>query len=360
MVYLFLIDNKIIRSQSALLSLQKRAGKRFCSPAHCFARIFLNLVTAIPAAAAAAAAIIAAAAARVGRIIGCRILAQIERGEQRQGEEFVADVVGKLLAGRNGTEAVAGNQDFHPRQHLEDDGHADGQAEHIVAAVGTGYADGAGHALQRIGHDGIVGHAEQHILVYAHNALADVFHAAGVGKQDIDGDIDITAHTGEAGTIAQALDRQIGDIDIRSAGAAAFKGDGRHRRAGRRRSLVGIIAAALVHYLRITGDGHILVGQLLLLQAAIVHPLHLDTHLFVQSVQRAARNFTGTVGRVGVLIRVERHTLSSLHLPWDNPQGDWPRRGLHFHAMQGRKGGEKNLRKERLLRKTGVPYRLDT
>lgn len=160
------------------------------------------------------------------------------------------------------------------------------------------------------------------------------------------GDIDIAAHTGEAGTIAQALDRQIGDIDIRSAGAAAFKGDGRHRRTGRRRSLVGIIAAALVHHLRIAGDGHILVGQLFLLQAAIVHPLHLDAHLFIQSVQRAARNFTGAVGRVGVLIRVERHTLSSLHLPWDDPQGDWPRRGLHFHAMQGRRGGEKILSKK--------------
>ena len=84
------------------------------------------------AAAAAGAATVAACAACVG--VGNRaFIAQGHGREQRQGEELVADIFRELLGRGNVAEAVAGNQNFHVCQHLQDDGDADGHLEAVIA-----------------------------------------------------------------------------------------------------------------------------------------------------------------------------------------------------------------------------------
>ena len=64
-------------------------------------------------------------------------------------------------------------------------------------------------------------------------------------------------------------------------------------------------SAAGVGYLRIAGDGDFLVIQLLLLQAAVVDPLDLYADLFLQAVQRIARDGAGAGTGIGVLVGIE-------------------------------------------------------
>ena len=255
-----------------------------------------------------------AGAIAIGAGVGeAGFIAQRSGREQRQREKFVTDRIGEFFAGRNGAEAVAGHQNFHLGQYFQHDGHADGKAEGIVALIGTGNAHGTGHAFQRKGHDGFIRHSQQHIAIDGDDALADVFDAAAVRKENINGDLDAAAHTGKAGAVTQPLHAQVCDIHIHGAGTAGFKGDGGYgcgcrghgfrfiAAAGRR------IAAAGVYHLGIAGDGHIHTGQLLLLQAAVVDALHLNADFFVQAIQCIAVHVAGAAGRIGILVGIERH-----------------------------------------------------
>ena len=94
------------------------------------------------------------------------VVAQRGGREQGKAEELVAHVLRKLLAGRDGAEAVGGYQDLHLGQHLQDDRDADDQLELVVALVGARHADGADHAFQTVGNDGLVRDGQQHILSY--------------------------------------------------------------------------------------------------------------------------------------------------------------------------------------------------
>ena len=251
------------------------------------------------------------------------VIAQRRGREQRQTEELVAHILRKFFAGRHGAEAIRGNQDLHLRQHLENHGDADRQLELVIALIGARYADGADHAFQRIRHDGLIGDGEQHILIDRDHTLADVLHAAAVHEQNVNGHVNLAADPGEAGTVAQTFYRQVADGTFRGSRAAAFEGDGRHGcgRGGHGFRIVVVIAAASaagVGYLRIAGDGDFLVIQLLLLQAAVVDPLDLYADLFLQAVQRIARDGAGAGTGIGVLVRIERHEHASFNV-W--PQG---------------------------------------
>lgn len=238
------------------------------------------------------------------------VIAQRRGREQRQTEELVAHILRKFFAGRHGAEAIRGDQDLHLRQHLENHGDADRQLELVIALIGARYADGADHAFQRIRHDGLIGDGEQHILIDRDHTLADVLHAAAVHEQNVNGHVDLAADPGEAGTVAQTFYRQVADGTFRGSRAAAFEGDGRHGcgRGGHGFRIVVVIAAASaagVGYLRIASDGDFLVVQLFLLQAAIVDPLDLYADLFLQAVQRIARDGAGAGTGIGVLVRIE-------------------------------------------------------
>ena len=68
--------------------------------------------------------------------------------EQRQREELVAHVLREFLARRNLAIAVRRNHQFHFREDLEHDGHADGDLELAIADVSPGYANRADKAFQ--------------------------------------------------------------------------------------------------------------------------------------------------------------------------------------------------------------------
>ena len=64
-------------------------------------------------------AAIAYSAMEVGITRACAaVVAQGHRREQRQAEEFVADILGKLFAGRDGAEAVGRDKNLDLGQHL--------------------------------------------------------------------------------------------------------------------------------------------------------------------------------------------------------------------------------------------------
>ncbi len=271
----------------------------------------------------------AAAASAAAGIAGCiadgNLIVVAQRGgrEQRQTEKLIADVVGKLLTGRDRAEAVGGNENLHIRQHLQHNRYADCQAETVVAQIGTCHTDGAYHALQAVRNDGFIRDGQKHILIYGDDALADILLTATVYKQDIDGYINLAAYTCEARTITQAFHGQITDRTFRGCGAAGFKRDRRHRCRCRRYSLsnIGAAAAAIAAattviaagtcYHCIAGNGHFLIIQLFLLQAAVVHAFHLNANLFLQSIQSTAGDGAGTGAGVAVLIAEEIY----LYLP---------------------------------------------
>ena len=219
-------------------------------------------------------------------------------------EEFIADIVRELLARRDGAEAVGGHEDLDLGQHLEDDGDAHRQAEDVVAAVGAGHADGADHRLERVGHNGLVGNGQQDVLVHRHHAASDVLATIRVRKQDVDWHVDLAAHAREAGPVAQAVDRQIPDGALGGRRAAAFKCDGHDRL----RILIRVVRAAPARgHQTVADERHVHVVDLLLLQAGIVHALHLNTDLFVQAVEHIVPDDAGTSGGVAVLVGVKAH-----------------------------------------------------
>ena len=119
-------------------------------------------------------------AARVARAVAQAhvvVVAQRGRREEGQAEKFVADVLSELLAGRDGAEAIGGDKDLHLGQHLEDDRHADRQLELVIAFIGTGHADGADHALQAIGHDGLVGDGQKDVFIHPPTAATPLYTA---------------------------------------------------------------------------------------------------------------------------------------------------------------------------------------
>ena len=124
-----------------------------CLPAAGVAGVVAGIVAGIVAssiAAGVAAGITAGVAAFVAGVVAQAhivVVAQRRGREKWQREKFVAYVLRKFLAGRDGAEAIGGNQDFHLSQHLQDNRHAYRQLELVVAFIGTGYADGADHAL---------------------------------------------------------------------------------------------------------------------------------------------------------------------------------------------------------------------
>ena len=162
-------------------------------------------------------------------------------------------------------------------------------------------------------------------FIHRNDALADVLYAATIHKQDVDGHVDLAAHAGEAGTVAQAFHGEVTDGTFRSGGAAAFERDGRHGRAGGGHGFgvvvaAAVAAAAVVGHHGVAGDGYFLVIQLLLLQAAVVYALDLHAYLFLQSVQRAAiGDGAGAAAGVGVFVRVKRHWHASFFVR--RPQG---------------------------------------
>lgn len=75
------------------------------------------------------------------------IVAQGGGGKEGEAEEFIAYILSKLLAGRDGAEAVGGDEHFNLCKHLEDDGYANGELELVVALIGACDTDCADHAL---------------------------------------------------------------------------------------------------------------------------------------------------------------------------------------------------------------------
>lgn len=284
------------------------------------AQLNLEIVLAVAVGAVAAAAARAGASASA-IAVGTHRAADVARRdrsavadglrrEERQGEELIADAFRELLGGRNRAVAVAGNQDFGFREHLQNRRDADGHLELVVAQIRPADANRADHAFQRIRHNGLVGNAQQHIAVDADGRLADVLHAAAIHEQDVNRDVDRCAHTGEAGAIAQAINGQVADVALGRGAAAALEGNRRHGCGRRRDGLLRLLAAAGVAGagvvdLRVAGDGNGLLGKLLLRHRAVIHALDLHADLLLQAVQRTAGNRTGAAVGVRVLVRIE-------------------------------------------------------
>lgn len=172
-------------------------------------------------------------------------------------------------------------------------------------------------------------------FIHRNDALADVLYAATIHKQDVDGHVDLAAHAGEAGTVAQAFHGKVTDGAFRSGGAAAFERDGRHGRAGGGHGFGGVITAAVaavVSHHGVAGDGHFLVIQLLLLQAAVIHALDLHADFFLQAIQCVARNGARAAGRVCVFVGVKAH-------PYTPPCFGFPVGSLHKQDMRSARGG---------------------
>ncbi len=87
-------------------------------------------------------------------------------------------------------------------------------------------------------------------------------------------------------------------------------------------------AATIVHHLGTAGNGHNLVIQLFLLQAAIVDPFDLHAYLLYQALGCVAHDGAGAATWVSVLVRIEAHVISSLYIQ--------PFRGPYTpHGMKG-------------------------
>ena len=237
--------------------------------------------------------------------------------EQRQREELVAYVFCEFLAGRDGAEAVGGHHQLDLGQNLQDDRHADGDAELAVAQIFARYADGADHALQREGHDGFVRNGQKNVLVDGHAGAAHPFLAVLIDEEHVDGNADLTAYPGELGPVAQAVDGEIADGSAGGGGAAALEGpraaglrmagavfrvfDGFVISKGIAAAPAGTAAAAAValagagagdcraagrirQYGHDAGDGDDLIVELLLLETGIVNVFDLNAHPLGQSL----------------------------------------------------------------------------
>lgn len=255
------------------------------------------------AACASGAGVVSAGAAHVARADAVLVAQRLR--EERQAEELVADRAGKFLAGRRFAVAVAGNQHFNLGQHLEHDGDADLQREDVVAQVCTGYADGRDHRLDVVGDNGFVGDGEHHIAIHRDYTAADVLAAVCVGKEDVDGQIDLTAHAGEAGTVAQALDGEIAQHALGRRGAAALEGDGHD---GLGAGLRGGVAGVGGRHQTVADERHTLVCQLRLIHTTVIDALYLNADPFVQTVEHlVSGDAARTMRRVCVLVGIKAH-----------------------------------------------------
>ena len=145
-----------------------------------FGKILLPAAIATSIATRVATGIAARVAARVaGPVAQAYVVVVAQRGgrEERQTEKFIAHIFREFLAGRDGAEAIGGDKDLHLGQHLEDDRHADRQLELVIAFIGTGHADGADHALQAIGHDGLVGDGQKDVFIHPPTAATPLYTA---------------------------------------------------------------------------------------------------------------------------------------------------------------------------------------
>ena len=131
--------------------------------------------------------------------------------EERQAEELIANGICEFFARRHIAVAVARHKDFDLGEHLENCGHADLKLKDVAADICTAHADGGYHRLDGVRNDGLIRDGEQYIAVDGDYAAANVLAAVGVGEEDIDGNVDLAAYTRKAGTVTQALDRQIAD-----------------------------------------------------------------------------------------------------------------------------------------------------
>lgn len=144
------------------------------------AAVAAGVAPGIAARVAAGIAVATGVAAGVARPVAQAhvvVVAQRSGREKRQTEKFVTDVLGELLAGRDGAEAIGGDENLHLSQNLEDDRHADRQLELVVPLVGAGYADGADHAFQAVGHDGFVGDGQQDVFIHPPTAATPLYTA---------------------------------------------------------------------------------------------------------------------------------------------------------------------------------------
>lgn len=150
-----------------------------CLPAAGVAGVVAGIV-ASSIAAGVAAGITAGVAAFVAGVVAQAyivVVAQRRGREKRQREKFVTYVLREFFAGRDGAEAIGGNQDFHLSQHLQDNRHAYRQLELVVAFIGTGHANGADHALQAVGHDGFVGDGQKDVFIHPPTAATPLYTA---------------------------------------------------------------------------------------------------------------------------------------------------------------------------------------
>lgn len=121
--------------------------------------------------------------------------------------------------------------------HHKYDGNTDRDLELVISDVTAGYANCADQGIDGEGHDGVLGDEEQHVAANGYHTTGDAFVAVAVHEQDVDGDINVHADTGEVGTIAQAINRQVAQVALNGRGAAAFK---RHRGSDRGGRLAGL------------------------------------------------------------------------------------------------------------------------
>lgn len=145
-----------------------------------FGKILLPAAIATSIATRVATGIAARVAARVaGPVAQAYVVVVAQRGgrEERQTEKFVAYIFREFLAGRDGAEAIGGDEDLHLGQHLEDDRHAHRQLELVVALVGAGNADGADHALQGVRHNGLVGDGQKDVFIHPPTAATPLYTA---------------------------------------------------------------------------------------------------------------------------------------------------------------------------------------
>lgn len=167
----------------------------------------------LSAAAGSAATGVAGTAGAVA-IVAVAAIFQGILGEDWQAEELVADVVGELLAGRNGAEAVRGNHDLDVCNYLKYNRHANGELELVVTDVFAGDADCADQTVDAEGNDGVIGDEQQHVALDGDHTTGDAFTAVAVCEEDVDGDIDVSTDSGEVGAIAQAVDGQVAQVAL--------------------------------------------------------------------------------------------------------------------------------------------------
>lgn len=259
-----------------------RAGTASAGAAIAAAIVGAGAVVAAIAAAVIGAVVVAAAAAvgGAGAIAGGAGLLR----EQRQREELVADVLRKLLAGRNLAESVRGHHQLHLGQNLQYNGHTNGNFKAAVTHVSSGHANRAHQAFQCKGNDGLIRNGQQHVLGHRYRGMAHPFLAAGVHEQHVDGDIHRTLDPGELRPVAEPVNAQVAHRSGGAAGSAGLKGPLTHGLGQRAIGVFGVfhrfivggglaasaLAVAAGQHRYDIGNGYANIIQLLLLHARVI------------------------------------------------------------------------------------------